>query len=100
MKKIIVLPFAELDIINSIEYYRLNDEKIVEKFINILDVSFSIIRENPTSFQKVKFEIRKFVVNNFPYCIYYVEKSEAIFIIAVFHVKRNPVIWKKRTIKK
>ncbi|OFX36968.1 MAG: hypothetical protein A2X08_16920 [Bacteroidetes bacterium GWA2_32_17] len=100
MKKIIVLPFAELDIINSIEYYRLNDEKIVEKFINILDVSFSIIRENPTSFQKVKFEIRKFVVNNFQYCIYYVEKSEAIFIIAVFHVKRNPTIWKKRTIKK
>jgi len=100
MKKIIVLSFAELDLINSIEYYRLNDEKIVEKFINILDVSFSIIRENPTSFQKVKFEIRKFVINDFPYCIYYIEKIKAIYIIAVFHVKRNPVIWEKRNIVK
>jgi len=61
---------------------------------------FSVIRENPTAFPKIKFEIRKFVINDFPYCIYYIEKIKAIYIIAVFHVKRNPVIWEKRNIVK
>lgn len=67
MNKIIVLPYAEMDILNSVEYYRIRNVNLVEGFKNILNISFSIISENPKSFPKVKFEIRKFVMKNFPF---------------------------------
>jgi toxin ParE1/3/4 len=34
---------------------------------------------------------RRIILAHFPYGVFYVCKEEAIFIVAVFHFKKNPV---------
>jgi len=96
MKRLIILPFAEIDIKDTIYYYKEISDTLEKDFIKILDLSFLEIMKNPDSFPKVKYDIRKFVVNKFPYCIFYVDDKEAIYVLAVFHDKRNPKDWVKR----
>ena len=90
MKRLIVLPFAELDIKDSVDYYKQVSDDLKESFIATLTTSFNNIFKNPLAYPKVKHEIRKCVISDFPFCIYFVDQVDAIFIIAVFHSKRNP----------
>jgi plasmid stabilization system protein ParE len=94
MGNIIIPPFAEEDIKNSVSYYQ--DKGIEKQFLIILDHSFQIISKNPLSFPAIRKEIRKFVIKDFPFSIYYFPEDENICILAVFHNKRNPKVWKTR----
>ena len=96
MRKIIILPFAELDIKDSIIDYVNKEVGLDKKFLTILNQAFQIISENPFSFPIIKQTIRKFVIKDFPFNIYYIVNEDHIFILAVFHNKRNPKIWKYR----
>jgi plasmid stabilization system protein ParE len=96
MRKIIILPYAELDIKDSINHYSDKEEGLDKKYIFVLNQAFQIIEANPFSFPLVLKSIRKFVVRDFPFNVYYIIENETIFIIAVFHNKRNPKGWKCR----
>jgi hypothetical protein len=63
MGNIIIPPFAEEDIKNSVSYYQ--DKGIEKQFLIILDHSFQIISKNPLSFPAIRKEIRKFVSKTF-----------------------------------
>jgi toxin ParE1/3/4 len=99
VKRIIILPYAEVDINDSVSFYKEQEEGLDKTFIKIISYSFKEILKNPEAYPLVKFEIRKFVVKEFPYCIFYINKVEAVYILAIFHDKRNPKSWKKRGIK-
>jgi plasmid stabilization system protein ParE len=94
--KLIILPFAEQDIRDSVEFYKDQDVVLVRYFITVLDQALKIIKENPNSFPIVYKNIRKFSVGPFPFNIYYILDKQSMFIIAVFHTKRNPGAWKTR----
>ena len=96
MKRIIILPFAEEDIRDSVKYYSENEKNLDKQFLKIIDQAFRLISENPQTFPEVKLNIRKFVVKNFPFNIFYTFEKDSIFILAVFHMKRDPKKWKKR----
>jgi len=96
MKRIIVLPQAEQDLKESTEFYKEVSDDLCNKFILAVDSSFIDIRRNPQAFPKTWKEIRKYVVSDFPFCIFYVDETDVINILAVFHSKRNPQIWRKR----
>jgi len=97
MKRLIFLPYAEIDIKDSIDYYRENTEGLEKDFIKIIDSSFREITKNPEAFPKIKFDIRKYVVSKFSFSIFYIDRQDFLYIIAVFHDKRNPKDWRKRS---
>jgi plasmid stabilization system protein ParE len=41
-------------------------------------------------------DVRKAVVNGFPYCLYYREEPSQVRVLAVFHTSRDPSIWQSR----
>jgi toxin ParE1/3/4 len=41
-------------------------------------------------------DVRKAVVNRFPYVVLYREEPGALVVIAVFHAARDPNVWKSR----
>jgi toxin ParE1/3/4 len=43
--------------------------------------------------------IRRYVIQRFPYQIFYTELEEVIWIIAIAHSKRKPNYWKPRNIE-
>jgi plasmid stabilization system protein ParE len=96
MRKIIILPLAEQDIKQSYEFYAAKKTGLEQVFLQVIDQAIQIVCENPQSFPIVKKKIRKFVVKDFPYVIYYISKAEVVYILAVFHMSRRPVVWKKR----
>ncbi len=99
MKRLIILPYAEKDINESITYFKEKTNGLEEVFIEQIDSSFNEILNNPEAFPIAKYDIRKFVINKFPFCIYYIERDNALYILAVFHDKRNPKDWYKRKLK-
>ena len=96
MKKIIILPFAEQDIRDSIDYYIEKEVELDKQFLKVINQAFQLILDNPLSFPLVKNNIRKFVIKDFPFNVFYITDKEIIYILAVFHMKRDPKKWKKR----
>ena len=99
-KNIIILPFAEVDIKESVSFYREENEELASVFLKCLDDTFRLTLRNPEAYTTVKFNVRKAVLGKFPFSIFYVLSDGTIFILAVFHEKRNPELWKKRRLKK
>ena len=79
MKPVLILPFAELDIIESINHY--NDQKagLGIEYLNAIDESFIAISKNPKASPIEKYDIRKFIVNRFPFSIFYVNRTTAVY---------------------
>ncbi len=100
MKKLIILPFAEIDIKDTVSYYKELNDGLDGDFINAIDSSFKEILKNPEAFPIAKYDIRKFVVGKFPFCIYYIDNVDTLYILAIFHDKRNPKDWTKRRLKR
>jgi len=99
MRKIIILPFAEQDIRDSAIHYAEKEEGLEKQFLAILNQAFLLISANPLSFPLVKIPIRKFVIKNFPFNLYYIIEDDIIYILAVFHNKRDPQVWKTRKLR-
>jgi hypothetical protein len=54
------------------------------------------IRKNPEMYPRIEPNIRKYVVQKFPFTIFYEIFPHEILILAVGHQKRKPHYWKKR----
>jgi toxin ParE1/3/4 len=55
------------------------------------------IQENPQAGSPYKTtEFRHYVVQRFPYVVYYIELEEAIWVMAIAHGKRRPGYWRRR----
>lgn len=55
------------------------------------------IRATPLAHAVVHRDIRRAVVQHFPYAVYYRVLASKIVVISVFHSRRNPRIWQSRS---
>ncbi len=94
--KLLIHPFAELDMTDAKEWYDLQQEGLGNKFVSEIRETVKCIQENPFQFPKEKKNIRKAIVHKFPYSIFFYTNKELINIFAFFHSSRNPLIWQKR----
>jgi len=65
-------------------------------FISEIDRCVSLASENPRQFAIAQNEIRRVIVQRFPYSIYFRVEPYRIVVLAVFHSSRNPTIWQAR----
>lgn len=64
---------------------------------DIRDASLSGISRNPVAYPIVHDAlVRRALTRKFPYALFYFLESDAIIIIAVFNVKRDPKVWRGR----
>jgi plasmid stabilization system protein ParE len=96
MRKIIILSYAEQDIRDSVVHYNENEKGLDKHFLAIINQAFQLISSKPFAFPFVKNPIRKFVIRDFPFNVYFVVEDDIVYILAVFHNKRNPKVWKTR----
>ncbi len=96
--KVEILSAAKSDLFQAKNWYNLQRDNLGNEFLFEIDKLQAQIKNNPEQFPKSRNEIRKAVVKRFPFCLYFVLKSDTIKIIAVFHDSRNPIIWKERKI--
>jgi len=78
-------------------FYAERQPGLDRRFLDILEDALHRIRRHPEMYQRVAGDVHKCKLPRFPYGIIYRTKPEAIEILAVMHLKREPGYWKARS---
>lgn len=87
---------AEAEFDEAFDYYQARGAGLGADFLARVQQVFDRISINPRMHGIVFADIRKAVVTRFPYCVFYRAHDTRVEVIAVFHDKRDPTIWKGR----
>jgi plasmid stabilization system protein ParE len=96
-RQIIVRPEAEAEVQQAFDWYEEQSEGLGLEFLRAIDACLSGVKRNPFAYTVVKVpNVRRALVRRFPYALFYLVDDEAIIVIALFNVKRQPIDWTKR----
>jgi plasmid stabilization system protein ParE len=88
---------AEKDVLRSFSWYESAKEGLGDEFLEALDFALKAIGENPKAYSfRYKKLVRAYLMDRFPFLIFYVLKKGSVDVISVFHTSQNPKVWKKR----
>lgn len=68
-----------------------------DEFINCVDEMLSRICLMPEAYAVVYRDVRRAVMQRFPFAVYYRIVSSRVVITAIFHGRRDPKSWQART---
>ncbi|PRM99505.1 type II toxin-antitoxin system RelE/ParE family toxin [Aliarcobacter cryaerophilus] len=91
--KVLFLELAEQEFYDSQEYYEEHQTNLGNKFTSEVYNALKRIQKFPSMFIKVKKDIRKCIINKFPFNILYSIEGDIILVIAIAHHHRNPDYW-------
>ena len=89
-------PRAERDVSAAVEWYDHHHRELGDQFVEKLDALLQQIAEYPRSYRPLESDVRRAILKQFPYAIYYQFTDAAIRVIAVLHTSRRPDYWKDR----
>jgi hypothetical protein len=93
--KIIVDPTANLDIIESMDWYNKEQPGLGIKFYKQVQAVLKYIRKNPFSFTIRYKTSHTALVDKFPYMVHYFvdTQTKTIIITSILHTSRDPKMW-------
>ncbi len=92
---------AELDAKEVFEWYENKLPRLGNRFLSHLEKCFNKIAFNPLAFANTGFlEFRRFVLDVFPYKIFYLLKGDVVIITAIIHKSRSQRYWRKKLKKR
>jgi len=95
-RRLVVQPQADLDIQAAAVWYEDQRVGLGVRFLEELDLVFQRIETNPRQFPRLEGDVHRALLRHFPYGVYFVGESEAITVLAVLHLHREPNMWKSR----
>ena len=96
MSAIIFHPDARDELFSAITYYNEQSPGLGTEFLEEIKKSVNKIQENPTRWKLLKKQVRQYIVQRFPFSIFYISTPEQVYIVAIAHNKRKPYYWKSR----
>jgi toxin ParE1/3/4 len=98
MKRVCYDEDADEELIDEIARYELRREGLGTEFLTAVREAVRLITQNPSAWQASEYapDVRRFVMERFPFTIVYTELAEEILIIAVAHTSREPGYWRRR----
>lgn len=94
---IILDPDARIDFKDASDWYLAHDETAMLAFVDVIRTTLEAIALSPNSYPVVfGSNTRKAVVKRFPYTIFFSVEEDIVFVHAIFHTSRNPIIWRGR----
>lgn len=85
---------AEAD--EAIDWYERQQVGLGVDFTNRVQAVFDRISATPEMYALVYRDVRKAHVRHLAYSVFYRIRADQVVVLAVFHNKRNPNIWKSR----
>jgi hypothetical protein len=89
-------PEAEEELLSTIRYYHDCQEGLGDDFFYEAQAAIQRILDFPKAWPILEKEVRRCLLNRFPYGILYSIEPDRIFIIAVMSLKLNPGYWEHR----
>jgi plasmid stabilization system protein ParE len=93
----IVRPLAQADIDDAVTWYEQRQSGLGSRFLDVLDDAFTRIRDTPLQFPTISADVRRALLHTFPCALYFRETEQAVTILAVLHLHRDPRIWRRRS---
>jgi plasmid stabilization system protein ParE len=87
---------AEDDIRQAVAWYAERSKYAASRLVHELDAAYERILENPLQSPVVTQDVRRALLERFPYGVYYVELAMSVEVIAVLHLMRYPETWRLR----
>jgi toxin ParE1/3/4 len=89
-------PQAEMELIEEAAYYELQVPGLGERFEAEVRRATEFLLEHPEIGHPADPHLRKFVLNRFPFTLYYSVGSDVLRIEVVAHQSRRPGYWQSR----
>ena len=99
MKRATLHPDAEQEFRTSESFYEeRGGHDLALDFIARVEAALRIVVADPQRFPRVRRyrKVQKARLTRFPFCIYYIERAEDIWVVAIAHDKRRPEYWAGR----
>jgi plasmid stabilization system protein ParE len=93
---IVLADEARADVLEAFAFYEGRQIGLGERFREHVDLAIGKIQRNPERYPVVYRDLRRRLVERFPYTIFYRIYPNAIVIVALMHGRQNPAIWRKR----
>jgi len=90
-------PEAEADLTEAYAWYRDRGQSLASDFLVSFERVLETLDDHPESFPEVHHHIRRALLHRFPYSVFYVIGATGPVILGVFHARRDPKKWKRRT---
>jgi len=95
-RRFIVRPLAEADLEDAARWYEAERVGLAGRLLSDVDRTFSRIAERPLQFPLVAGDVRRALLHTFPYAVYFRPSDDAVVVLAVLHLRRNPKVWRGR----
>jgi plasmid stabilization system protein ParE len=93
----LVRPLAQADLDDAATWYESQQSGLGSRFLDAVDHVLNRVRESPLQFPSVSAGVRRALLPTFPYAVYFRETEQAVVILAVLHLRRDPRLWRVRS---
>lgn len=97
MKQLVVGPAAKQELREAGRYYEERRTGLGESFFSEVERTAQRIVEHPEAWPLISREIRRCLVNRFPFALLFRVEPEQIYILAIMHLCREPNYWRTRS---
>lgn len=87
---------ARGDLEETFDWYEARSPGLGHEFLRTVRVQFAAIERSPEQFPVAAEDIRKAVLQRFPYVVFFVILRRQISVIGVLHARRHPRRWRSR----
>jgi toxin ParE1/3/4 len=94
--KVVLHPEADAEFLLAQQRYTDANPPLGRRFYDEITSVLGRITQHPLRYKQFDPPARRLFANGFPYAVIYVARLDAIWIIAVMHVRREPGYWKGR----
>jgi len=95
-RRTVVRAEAQTDVREAALWYENREPGLGLRFANEVRTSLDLIANNPLRFPVLDDEVRRALLNSFPYSIYFLNSADVVVVIAVLHQHRHPDAWQSR----
>lgn len=81
---------------DAVDYYEAVSTGLGAEFADEIALSLQRIAAYPDAWPKLSVRTRRCMMNRFPYGLVYRTRGKEIQIIAIMHLKQNPLYWRDR----
>lgn len=97
MKSIILHSEAIAELDAAVSYYEAQKVGLGLDFLTEVEHSLNKLQQNPNLGAAYKISgLRRYVIQRFPFLIFYTDLEAYIWVVAIAHGKRRPDYWKRR----
>ncbi|MGH9963138.1 MAG: type II toxin-antitoxin system RelE/ParE family toxin [Pyrinomonadaceae bacterium] len=81
------------DLTAAFDWYEEQRSGLGEEFLSALESTFRSIEQFPEMFARVHEDVRRAIVTQFPFAVFYLIEPKRIVILRVLHMARDPKLW-------